>query len=317
MSRLPTSHPRHARRFDTVLPADAPNTTDPAQLTLLDYELFGVNPVKAGTVSDPGSFNDFNGALGKFDDAYNVYLYAAQNGGAMDMHDADFIGSQSSIDYAQTLTVTQAEQYFFNFGLGDLEGYYGIFAPATTAAADAAAAPAALVDLPAGTLTSEIAGENSLFQLEAALAGVPSTDYAVSTDGFDTIKLADIAHDTPASGTPSILDYELFGVKPFTAGVAPDPGSFNVFNGAETKFDDAYNVALYAAENHGALLPVADVFGNHLEFVTGAGATAATAFENFYNFGIGDLGGFFNVDLSALDITPAMSTELITLLGSL
>jgi hypothetical protein len=93
----------HAGSFDTVLPADAPNVTDPGQLTILDYE--------------------FNGALGKFDDAYNVFLYAAQNNGAMDMNDADFIGSQSSIDHAQSLGVTGAEQYFFNFGVGDLEGY--------------------------------------------------------------------------------------------------------------------------------------------------------------------------------------------------
>jgi hypothetical protein len=299
--------------FDTVLPADAPNTTDPGQLTILDYELFGVNPVKAGTTLDPGSYNDFNGALGKFDDAYNVYLYAAQNGGAIDPHDADFIGSQSSIDYAQSLgSATAAEQYFLNFGIGDLEGYYGIFPAPVAAAAD----PAAVVDLPAGTVASEISSENSLFQLEASLAGVPSSDYSL-VGGFDQLTAAKDLIDAPQTGTPSPLDYLVYGFNPIHAGVADPTGSFNVFNGAETKFDDAYNVLLYASENHGALLPVADVFGNHLDFVTGAGATAASAFENFYNFAIGDLSGFFNVDLSALDITPAMSTELITLLGSL
>jgi hypothetical protein len=72
-------------------------------------------------------------------------------------------------------------------------------------------------------------------------------------------------------------------------------------------------VFLYAAENQGALVPVDDVFGNHLDFVTGAGATAASAFENFYNFAIGDLGGFFGTDLSSLDISAATATSLFDL----
>jgi hypothetical protein len=175
-------------------------------------------------------------------------------------------------------------------------------------------APLASADSLSGVVDSEIAGENSLFQLEALLAGVPSTDYSL-VDGFDVINAADIATDTPSTGQPSILDYELFGVKPFTAGVASDPGSYNVFNGAVTKFDDAYNVLLYAAENHGDLLPVSDVFGNHLEFVTGAGATAASAFENFWNFGVGDLSGFFQIDLSAFDISSSTATALFSLFG--
>jgi len=175
-------------------------------------------------------------------------------------------------------------------------------------------APLASADSLSGVIDSEIAGENSAFQLEALLAGVPSSDYSL-VDGFDVIKAADIAKDAPSSGTPSILDYELFGVKPFTAGVASDPGSYNVFNGAETKFDDAYNVLLYAAENHNLLIPAADLFGNHISDAL-AGGTDASAFEYFWNFAIGDLSGFFQTDLSALDITPATATALFDLFGT-
>ena len=127
------------------------------------------------------------------------------------------------------------------------------------------------------------------------------------------IKAADITKDAPASGSPSILDYELFGVKPFSAGVASDPGAFNVFNGAETKFDDAYNVLLYAAENKDALIPASDLFGNHISDALAPGATDASAFEYFYNFAIGDLSGFFQTNLSAFDITPQAATELFNL----
>jgi hypothetical protein len=145
-------------------------------------------------------------------------------------------------------------------------------------------------------------------------AGVPSTDYSLDAAGFDEIKPADIATDAPASGTPSPLDYELFGVSPFTAGVASDPGSYNVFNGAETKFDDAYNVLLYAAENKDALIPAGDLFGNHITDAL-AGGTDASAFEYFWNFAIGDLSGFFQENLSALDISATTATSLFGLFG--
>ena len=35
-------------------------------------------------------------------------------------------------------------------------------------------------------------------------------------------------------------------------------------------------------------------------------ANATDAAEYFYNFGVGDLSGFFQADLSFLDITPAI-----------
>ena len=54
----------------------------------------------AGISSDSGPYNEFNGALTEFDDAYNVYAYAAANGGALDTDAADYLGSATTIGHA-------------------------------------------------------------------------------------------------------------------------------------------------------------------------------------------------------------------------
>jgi hypothetical protein len=275
----------HAGSFDTIPLADAPQT---APLTTLDYELYGVNPLEAGPAGDPGSYNEFNGALGKFDDAYNVYLYAAENNGAVDMNDADFIGSQSSIDHAQTLTVAAAEQYYLNFGLGDLEGYFGIF---PSAAASGAADPAAVdPTVVASTLDSEIASLNGIFASEAALAGDTVITHGANT--FDTVPLV----DAPQTAPFTTLDYELYGINPAEAGPASDPGSYEVFNGALTEFDNAYNVELYSLLNGGVLdTNVADYIQNSaLDHALTLTSTTDAA-EYLFNFGLGDLEGFLGI----------------------
>jgi hypothetical protein len=171
-------------------------------------------------------------------------------------------------------------------------------------------APLASADDLTSVVASEIAGENSLFQLDATLAGVPSSDYSL-VDGFDTIKTTDIAA-VQGNGTTA-FDYLIYGVDPNKAGLATDPGSYNDLNGAVTKFDDAYNVLLYAAENKDALIPSTDLFGNHIADALGTGATDASAFEYFYNFAIGDLGGLLQENLSALDISATTASELFSL----
>jgi hypothetical protein len=81
---------------------------------------------RAGVAGDPGSFNDLNGALVEFDNAYNVELYSLL-GGAFDTNAADYI-QNNALDHALGLaTASDAASYLFNFGLGDLEGYLGIF----------------------------------------------------------------------------------------------------------------------------------------------------------------------------------------------
>ena len=143
------------------------------------------------------------------------------------------------------------------------------------------------------TVDSEIASLNSLFTGEAALAGDTVTTNGANT--FDTVPLA----DAPDSGTPTTLDYELYGVNPI-AQAGSDPGAYDLFNGALGKFDDALNVELYALENGGAIDPnAADFFGTAGSIATGLdSATATDAAEYFFNFGLGDLSGFF--DTSAL-----------------
>ena len=148
------------------------------------------------------------------------------------------------------------------------------------------------------TIGSEESALNGIFQLEASFAGVPSSDY-VLIDGFDTIKAADIAHDAPATAPFTTLDYELFGVSPALAGVASDPGSFNIFNGALIEFDNAYNIELYSLLNPDAdiaSIPIGELFGSadgiNEALATGSAALAA---GDFLTDGWNDLLGYLDL----------------------
>ena len=91
------------------------------------------------------------------------------------------------------------------------------------------------------------------------------------------------------------------------AGLASDPGSYNDLNGALTEFDNAYNVELYSLSNSGALdTNVGDYIQNNaLDHALTLGSTTdAFDYLYLYNFAIGDLSGFFDTNLSFLDITP-------------
>jgi hypothetical protein len=162
------------------------------------------------------------------------------------------------------------------------------------AGAALALAPLAAADPLTPTVDSEIASLNALFESEAALAG-DSADVVHHAGSFDTIPLA----DAPLNGTGT-LDALLYGVDPLEAGPASDPGSYNVFNGALTEFSDAYNVELYALLNNGALMPDAtaatDLFGSATTIDNALDlGTASQAADFFFNFGLGDLSGFFDV----------------------
>jgi hypothetical protein len=174
-------------------------------------------------------------------------------------------------------------------------------------------APLASADPLTTTVDSEISSLNSLFVGEADLAGVGSdVTTPTATNPFDIITPADISAVQGTGTTP--FDYLVYGVDPSAAGLAGDPGSYTVFNGAETKFDDAYNVLLYAAENKDALIPAGDLFGNHISDAL-AGGTDASAFEYLWNFGVGDLSGFLQENLSFLDISATTATSLFSLFG--
>jgi hypothetical protein len=181
----------------------------------------------------------------------------------------------------------------------------GTFAAgAALALAPLASADPAAVDptLVTSTLDGEVASLNALFLSDATLAGDLSDVNVSTTPGvFDTIISTDVSK-VQDSGT-TLFDYLVYGVDPLKAGLASDPGAYNVFNGALTEFDNAYNVELYALSNNGALdTTAADYIQNSaLDHALTLGSATA-AFDYLYDYGIGDLSGFLQVPLTFLEI---------------
>jgi hypothetical protein len=256
----------------TNLSHDAPplvaGTSSYGEVTPLETEIYGANPILAGISSDTGPYNEFNGALTQLYDAYNVVTYGLANGG-LDTNVGDYLGSTTTITNAlDTGSIQNAALYFLDRAEGDLKGFDAIFAPNATGAGDI---------LP--TQANEIVQLNNLFELDGKLAGaygdiVPTTAAGTNV-GFDTIPTADLN---------STFTSLVFGA----AGASGDPGSYDVFNGALTEFFNADNVALYALLNGGNLLPSDLVFGTH-DFT----GSVATVFGDYLNLGFQDLLGYF------------------------
>jgi hypothetical protein len=148
----------------------------------------------------------------------------------------------------------------------------------------------------ADDLSSVVSGEesllNSIFVSDATLANVPASDYSL-VDGFDVINNGAISTVQGTGTTP--FDYLVYGLDPSAAGLASDPGSYNVLNGALTEFSDAYNVELYSLLNPGVAvdtIPLTDLIGSSTNIADGLAATDPAEF--FFNFGLGDLSGFFD-----------------------
>jgi hypothetical protein len=161
------------------------------------------------------------------------------------------------------------------------------------AGAALAFAPLAAADPLTSTVDTEIASLNSLFTTDAALAGDSAHVVTNGANTFDTIPLS----FAPDSGTPNLLDYELYGLNPI-ANASSDPGAYDVFNGALTEFDDAYNTDLYALLNGGALIPATDLIGSSETitdaFANGTGSVSDVA-TYFFEFGANDLSGYFDL----------------------
>ena len=162
---------------------------------------------------------------------------------------------------------------------------------------------------PTTVLDSEISSQNSLFELDALLAGDSSDITTSTTAGVydDSIIPADESIVAPTTSPFSTLDYELYGVSPGVAGVSGDTGPYDELNGALTEFDNAYNVELYSLFNGGVLdTNVGDYIENNaLNNALTLGSTT-DAFDYLWNFGIGDPSGFFDTNLSFLDIGSAI-----------
>jgi hypothetical protein len=265
--------------YDSVTLTDVPHATTWGEVTPLEYQLYGANPIVAGISSGvSGPFNEYNGALTEFYDAYNVGVYAAANNGALDTNPADYLGNVhaafATVD-GQAPTVASAEEYFFNYGLGDLKGYDAIFAPNAADAGDIHP-----------TLANEIVQLNNLFELDGKLAGVFND---IAPHAATPLEGTGVTFDTiDPSNLNATFDSLVFGA----AGPTDDPGSYDIFNGAISELFNATNVETYSLLNGGELLPVSDIIGN-LDLVSGTGDTVTSAVSGYLQQAIGDLAGYF------------------------
>jgi hypothetical protein len=155
-----------------------------------------------------------------------------------------------------------------------------------------ALSPVASADNLTDVVDTEISSLNALFIADTDLAGDNSdVTGATSSDPFDVISHADISTVQGDGTTP--FDYLTYGVDASGAGLASDPGSYNLFNGAAVEFDDAFNTEAYSLLNNGATIPDTDLIGSS---TTIADALASSNPADFFlNFGLGDLQGFFDI----------------------
>ncbi len=191
------------------------------------------------------------------------------------------------------------------------------------AGAALALAPIASADDLTTIDSDEISALNSIFTAEATLAGDSSdVTSATAANPFDIITPADIATVQGTGTTP--FDFLVYGLDPSAAGLASDPGSYNVFNGALTEFDDAFNSEAYGLLNNNALIPDTDLFGSDkvIDAALAPGATDMSAATTFFDAGLADLSGFFGLgslgDLGSLtDLGSLGDLGSLTDLGSL
>ena len=154
-------------------------------------------------------------------------------------------------------------------------------------------APLASADTLTDTVDSEISTLNSIFVSEVAISGGPGSGEII-TNGANTFDTTTLLY-APDSGTPTFLDYELYGFNPISS-ASSDPGAYDAFNGALVEFDDAYNVALYAMANPDAAvssIPTDDLFGPASILGDALGANSfSAAFDFFIVNGFSDFLGY-------------------------
>ena len=108
-----SSHGTGVLPFDTIPLAD----TQRASSTPC---VFGVNPASRQS-ADPGSYDVLNGALGEFDNAYNVELFSLLNGG--DILPASR-PDRNPRRLARTVLSPKPSPASFRLGVSDLLGYF-------------------------------------------------------------------------------------------------------------------------------------------------------------------------------------------------
>jgi hypothetical protein len=152
-------------------------------------------------------------------------------------------------------------------------------------------APLASADDLTPLVDSEISTLNSIFVSEVAVSGGPASGVII-TNGANTFDTTTLQY-APDSGTPTLLDYELYGLDPIS-NASSDPGASDVFNGALVAFDDAYNVELYSVLNAGALPPAADLIGSATFIDDGLRLPVDDGSAYFFTFGVEDLVYYVN-----------------------
>jgi hypothetical protein len=156
------------------------------------------------------------------------------------------------------------------------------------AGAALAFAPLASADDLSATLDSEIASLNSLFESQVAVAG-DTADLTQATNVLDTILPA----DAPDAAPFTTLDYELYGPWASVLTLDPEPGAYDLFNGALIEFDDAYNTFASLLFTGDALVSPTDLLGVADAALDDGSLTDAALFGDFFNTGVADLVAYF------------------------
>ena len=146
------------------------------------------------------------------------------------------------------------------------------------------------------TLDTEISSENSLFDVRgvARRCNPPTSSEATTPGSFDTIprRTSRRTHRRPRPS--STLDYELYGVDPIAAGslaLAADSGARSTSSTAQRASSTTPTTSCCMRwRTRMRLIPTRLTCSDQPHHRSRAGPpTAASAFESFYNFGIGDL----------------------------
>jgi hypothetical protein len=156
------------------------------------------------------------------------------------------------------------------------------------AGAALAFAPFAAADDLTTTVDAEISSLNSLFESQASLAGV-SGDITSSAGTLDTI----LAADAPVAAPFTTLDYELYGPWASVLTLDPEPGAYDLFNGALVELDDAYNTLASLAFTTDAVISPTDLLGAADVALDDGSLTDATLFSDFLNTGLSDIVAYF------------------------
>jgi hypothetical protein len=139
-------------------------------------------------------------------------------------------------------------------------------------------------------VSSEISSLNSLFTADTTAATVPAADIETAADGFKLIVPADVS---TLESSDKLFDELVYGFN-YSSNLTNDPGAYDVLNGAVAKFDDALNFGVYALENGGNAIPVADFATAGSEIATQlAGETATQAIVTLLGDSYSDLLGYF------------------------